>query len=767
LGFGWLKATHPDDLAAAKATFLAANERLEAFQLEYRLRRQDGQYRTCIDAAKPWFGADGIFKGYIGSVIDIDDRKQAEAALRDREAQLVAETSALVRLNEASSRLWRKLGLSEGLNEILVATIELLGADMGNIQLLDTDRGILQIAAHQGFQPDFLDFFREVSTEDDSACGRTLRAGKRTIIEDIEVDAPYAPLRPIARAAGYRAVQSTPLMGRDGTVLGMLSTHWRSPHRPSEQDLRRLDLYVRQAVDFIESIRVEAALSQSSAILQTINQATPTLIYIKDRQGRLQMGNPAMMRAIGKPESEVIGRTDAEFYLNPDEAAIVMDNDRRVMETGQMQILEETVLLPEGRRTFLSSKTPYLDEAGNVIGIVGVSLDITDLKQAEAALRDREQRLTLATEAALLGVFEWRVPEDVAIWENEWMYEIFGRPRTEGTLSRQAFFENYIHPDDAETFAVHLSEAMQTGTLRQATCRIRRRDGTTIWIEFNGQFEFSNDGSPLRLVGVIADIDDRKQAEAERELLLRREQAARAEAEQANRIKDEFLAVLSHELRSPLNPILGWARLLQNGKFDEARRTEALKTIERNAKLQSQLIEDLHDTSRIMQGKLLLTVAPVSLTSVISAAAETVRLAAEAKQIQVTLDLDRAVSSISGDAARLQQVVWNLLTNAVKFTPSGGQVIVELRQLNQMAQIRVIDTGKGINPQFVPYVFEYFRQEDGSTTRKFGGLGLGLAIVRRIVEMHGGTIQADSLGEGLGATFTVNWRCCMKRGCGG
>jgi PAS domain S-box-containing protein len=252
-----------------------------------------------------------------------------------------------------------------------------------------------------------------------------------------------------------------------------------------------------------------------------------------------------------------------------------------------------------------------------------------------------------------------------------------------------------------------------------------------------------------------ADLIEQRQTAAEREKLLACEQAARAEADRANRVKDEFLAVLSHELRSPLNPILGWTQLLQNGKLNEARRAEALKTIERNVKLQAQLIEDLLDISRIMQGKLSLTEAPVSLTFVISAALETVRLAAEAKHIRIQLDLDNTVAPISGDAARLQQVVWNLLSNAVKFTPNGGQVTIELRQLNQQAQIRVIDTGKGINSQFLPYMFEFFRQEDGSTTRKFGGLGLGLAIARQIVEMHGGTVRAESQGERQGATFIV------------
>jgi PAS domain S-box-containing protein len=252
-----------------------------------------------------------------------------------------------------------------------------------------------------------------------------------------------------------------------------------------------------------------------------------------------------------------------------------------------------------------------------------------------------------------------------------------------------------------------------------------------------------------------ADLIEQRLMAAEREKLLVLEQAARAEADRANRIKDEFLAVLSHELRSPLNPILGWTQLLQNGKLDAARQVEALKTIERNAKLQAQLIEDLLDISRIMQGKLTFTAAPVSLAVVIAAAVETVGLAADAKKLPITLDLDPDVAPILGDAGRLQQVVWNLLTNAVKFTPEGGQVTIALRQLEQAAQMQVIDTGRGIQPQFLPHVFEYFRQEDGSTTRNFGGLGLGLAIVRQIVEMHGGTVWAASEGENRGASFTV------------
>ena len=233
------------------------------------------------------------------------------------------------------------------------------------------------------------------------------------------------------------------------------------------------------------------------------------------------------------------------------------------------------------------------------------------------------------------------------------------------------------------------------------------------------------------------------------------EQLARAEAETANRIKDEFLAVLSHELRSPLNPILGWSKLLQTHKLDEAKTAQALTTIERNAKLQAELIEDLLDISRILQGKLSLNICPLDLAITTRAATETVRLAAEAKSIEIEMHLDAEMGQVLGDETRLQQVVWNLLSNAVKFTPVGGRVMLRLEAVGNRAQITIVDEGQGIPADFLPYVFDYFRQADGSTTRSFGGLGLGLAIVRHLVELHGGAVWAESCGEGLGATFTV------------
>ncbi len=374
---------------------------------------------------------------------------------------------------------------------------------------------------------------------------------------------------------------------------------------------------------------------------------------------------------------------------------------------------------------------------------------------AEAALRDSEDRFRMAIEAAQLGTWDWNLLTNQLVWD-EGCKAMFGLPpRAESSI--EVFFAA-LHPNESPRLEQAIQWALNPASGGEYNLEYRIigiQDGVERWIAARGQVYFDASGTPQRFVGTVLNITKQKRIESEREQLLQREQAAREAAERANQVKNEFLAVLSHELRSPLNPILGWTRLLQNSNLDAARRAEALKTIEHNAKLQAQLIEDLLDISRIMQGKLSLTAAPVDLTSVIAAAIETVRLAATAKNIRLALDLDSAIAPISGDAVRLQQVVWNLLTNAVKFTPNGGQVNVELRQLDGLAQIRVIDTGKGINPQFLPYVFEYFRQEDGSTTRKFGGLGLGLAIVRQIVEMHGGRVTAESQGENQGATLMI------------
>lgn len=381
--------------------------------------------------------------------------------------------------------------------------------------------------------------------------------------------------------------------------------------------------------------------------------------------------------------------------------------------------------------------------------------DISDRKQSEIALQENEDRLRMAVASAQLGTWDWNLITEELKWDAA-CKAMFGLP-PEADSSIELFFEG-LHPDDRD----RLQELIQTvldptsgGSYDTEFRTIGIQDNVERWIRAKGQAYYDVGGKPLRFIGTVLNITEQKQVAVHREQLLQQEQAAREAAEDANRMKDEFLAILSHELRTPLNPILGWSKLLQSPKMTADKLQQGLTTIERNAKQQVQLIDDLLDISRIIRGKLALNLETVVLSEPITAALETVRLAAEAKAIRLELSLDLSVGQVRGDVGRLQQVIWNLLSNAIKFTPSGGRVTVRLTQVGCHAQIVVSDTGKGIKPEFLPYVFELFRQQDSSTTRAFGGLGLGLAIVRQVVEAHGGTITAMSNGEGRGTTFTV------------
>jgi PAS domain S-box-containing protein len=385
-------------------------------------------------------------------------------------------------------------------------------------------------------------------------------------------------------------------------------------------------------------------------------------------------------------------------------------------------------------------------------------IELLERRRVEHQLRESQERLQLGVQIAGVALAKFDYAADTVTLSPE-AAALYGLPADALVVPRDRLHATF-HPDErAELLEIiqQVLDPMGAGWFARDH-RVVWQSGEVRWLTVRKQVFFDSSRAAARPIYAILaalDITERKQADLERERLLHQEQAARTEAERANQIKDEFLAVLSHELRSPLNPILGWTTLLQRRKLDEPRTQEALATIERNAKLQAQLIDDLLDISCIMRGKLTLNAAPVNLTFVISAALETVRLAAAAKRIQIDLIFPSHPIQVFGDAGRLQQVVWNLLSNAVKFTPSEGQVHVELTQQETQAQIQVRDTGKGISPEFLPYIFEHFRQEDGATTRKFGGLGLGLAIARQIVELHGGRIYVTSLGENQGATFTV------------
>ena len=313
-----------------------------------------------------------------------------------------------------------------------------------------------------------------------------------------------------------------------------------------------------------------------------------------------------------------------------------------------------------------------------------------------------------------------------------------------------------INADDLPAMQAAVAEAIRQRAEYRTEYRVNWPDGSVHWILASGRVISGLDGSPSSIVGVTLDITDQKRIQYERELLLAAERAAREESERAGQMKDEFLATLSHEIRTPLNAILGWSQIMRSSK-DPEDIAGGLEVIERNARAQSQIVEDLLDMSRIVSGKLRLDVQRLDLSFIVETAIETARPTANAKDVRLVSVIDPLSGvQISGDANRLQQVLWNLLSNAIKFTPRGGQVRVMLERINSHLEISIIDTGEGMRPEFLPFVFDRFRQADASTTRRHGGLGLGLSIVKQLVELHGGSVRAESAGTGRGSTFIVS-----------
>jgi PAS domain S-box-containing protein len=367
-------------------------------------------------------------------------------------------------------------------------------------------------------------------------------------------------------------------------------------------------------------------------------------------------------------------------------------------------------------------------------------------REAERERRQRELEFRAIFERALNGIA--LIGTNFVFADlNPAMCEMLNSPRT-AIVSRSLF--DFV-PDDKREEVTEIFHRLELEGTWRGIFPLQANGGNLVYLDWN----LSRHSNPDRWLAVVSDITSRLRAEREREELLASERQARTEAERANRLKDDFLATLSHELRTPLNAIVGWAQLLKFGHLEGIEAHNAVDAIDRNARAQAQMIADLLDVSRITSGKLRLDVQAVEPWTVVEAALETVAPAMEAKNVRLIKVLDPSAGPVSGDPGRLQQVMWNLLSNAVKFTPKEGEVRVTLERINSQAEIAVTDNGKGISDELLPTVFERFRQGDASTTRKEGGLGLGLAIAKQLVELHGGTIAAESPGLGQGATFRV------------
>ncbi len=407
---------------------------------------------------------------------------------------------------------------------------------------------------------------------------------------------------------------------------------------------------------------------------------------------------------------------------------------------------------PQGEvRYVLATGRTYYDEAGRPLRFDGTAQDVTERELAEASLRGSEARFRQLADAMPQIVWTAR-PDGVMDYVNRRWDEYIQRTGAEVSWAE---WHGRMHPDDLGGAAAAWAAAVASGLPYVAEFRVRRADETYRWFLVRALAIRREDGAITHWYGTCTDIHDQRALLEQNSQLLESERAARTEAERASRMKDEFLATLSHELRTPLNAILGWASVLREDPQDSRSVTDGLAIIERNARAQSQIIEDLLDMSRIISGKVQLNVQPAELPSIVEAALETVRPAANAKGIRLLATLDPAARPITGDPNRLQQVFWNLLTNAIKFTPPDGRVQVVLERVHSQLEVSVTDTGKGISADFLPQVFDRFRQADSSTTRQYGGLGLGLAIVKQLVELHGGTVRVQSGGPNAGSTFVV------------
>jgi PAS domain S-box-containing protein len=392
---------------------------------------------------------------------------------------------------------------------------------------------------------------------------------------------------------------------------------------------------------------------------------------------------------------------------------------------------------------------PIVESDGSVSGIFVQGSDITEQKRLA---EERERLATIVEQSTdFIGVGD---AEGNALWVNEAGRRLLGLESAD-EVRRQHLLDFFLAADRALVRDV-IEPAMLASGQWTGDLRFRHfKTGETIDVHCNiFSLRDPATGEHVGVATVSRDMRAQRALEAERAALLGREKAARADAERANQLKDEFLATVSHELRTPLNAIQGWAQILRGGQLPESRRAHALETIERNARTQAQIIDDILDVSRIMSGKLLLDVEPIDLSAVVDSAMETLRPAAEAKGIVLEATRDPR-ARVMGDPVRLQQVVWNLLSNAVKFTAPGGRARVVVARTEQIVEVEVSDTGRGISAEFLPHVFERFRQAEGSMTRTEGGLGLGLSIVKQIVELHGGTVTAVSAGNGKGATFAI------------
>ena len=496
-----------------------------------------------------------------------------------------------------------------------------------------------------------------------------------------------------------------------------------------------------------------------SAQLAAIVESSDDAIIGKDLNGIITTWNRGAQRLFGYTEREAIGQP-ITILMPPDrvdEEAVILERIRCGERTEHFETVRRR---KDGTLLDISlSVSPIIDAHGNVTGAAKIARDISERKQAETALRESEERYRVLFEMSPVAVYSIDTAGVIQNF-NQHAAELWGRAPAFGDTDER-FCGSYklFRPDGsfmpheqcpmAEVVAGKIAEA------RDAEVLIERPDGSRVTVIVNIRPLKNERGEIIGAINCFYDISERKRAEEERERLLAREQAARQEAETANRVKDQFVAVVSHELRSPIASILMWTNMLKSRNHNHEL-PRAMEVIERNAHVQLRLVEDLLDLNRVSRGEITLDVGAHDLsTAILLPSLESTRFNAEAKHVVVEFEEPTEPVVVEGDAVRLQQIFTNVLSNAVKFTPKGGSIRLTLTGDAENAVVKIRDTGQGIAPEFLPHIFEVFRQQESGIRKSSSGLGIGLALVKYLVDLHGGNIQIVSEGAGLGAEVTI------------
>ncbi len=535
---------------------------------------------------------------------------------------------------------------------------------------------------------------------------------------------------------GYEAVAERP----DGTRVNFIP--YPTPLRDGQGNLVGA---INMLVDITERKKTEETLQRSERELTEFFENATEAIHWVGPDGTILRANKAELRMLGYSAEEYIGRNIAEFHVDQD---LVQDILARLFKGETLEEYRAQVRSKDGTiRDVVINSSAYF-EGGEFVHTRCFTRDITEQLQAEKALR----HLAAIVETTDDAVISKDLNGIITSW-NPAAERLYGYKAEEVVGKPVAILIPPEWPNEEPKILARIRRGERID--HYETIRVAK-DARRLDVSLTVSPIYDATGKIVGASKIARDITEQKRTQEEIARLLVAERAARQDAEVASRTKDEFLATLSHELRTPLTAMLGWLTILRGHKLDKTTTEHAIDTIERNAKAQAQLIEDLVDISRIVGGKLNLEVVPTELMPVVDAAIEVVRPAADAKEITIDVNYDATVGPVAGDASRLQQIIWNLMSNAVKFTPKGGKVSVNFRRQNGFAELVISDTGIGISADFLPHVFERFRQAESTATRSHRGMGLGLAIVRHLIELHGGTVTAASDGENRGSTFTIH-----------